>query len=232
MTRLAVLLGTFLSGATLAQGEGAGSRDRTRSDAAAVRTDDAADLHGLEIGIRAGYGLPLGSTAGTLGGGSASFSDTVKGMFPLWADVGWRLNPNWYIGGFFQYGFGSVGAAFTVCSQTGVSCSWNDMRAGLNVHYHFLPDGPVDPWLGLGAGYEWLSAGGNLSGTFHGFEFGNAQLGADYKVSPYFGVGPFVAFTVAQFTRVSDSGTSGDIADKKIHDWLIFGLRGVFDFAL
>jgi len=192
----------------------------------------ASDEHGLQLGLRAGYGVPLGSAANNAtGGGSLNQSDLIKGMIPLWADVGYRFNPNWYLGGFFQFG---IGFAPSNCND----CTLNDLRFGINIHYHLMPSETFDPWIGIGGGYEITNfSQGPASGNFKGFEFGNAQLGLDFKVAPTFSVGPFVAFTIAQYSDASVSipgfpsqGTS--ITNKAIHEWLAFGLRGAFNLNL
>jgi len=221
------LMGVTFSGASLAQTD----------PMQPTLVGGASELHGLELGLRVGYGVPLGSTAGTVAGGSADFSSSIKGMIPFWADVGYRINPNWYVGGFFQFGLGMLPSNSVFCNMTGVNCSENDLRAGINVHYHLLPTESFDPWVGIGAGYEWLNetispAGQpDISSKLDGFEFGNIHLGVDYKVSQNFGVGPFVTFTIAQFANSSFAGVSGSLTDKKIHEWLIFGIRGVYDLA-
>ena len=98
------------------------------------------------------------------------------------------------------------------------------------------PAESFDPWVGAGAGYEWLSFessanGGSLSATAGGFEFGNLQLGGDFAVAPNFGIGPFFTITLAEYRHIS--GTfNDDLATKSIHSWLIGGVRGVFDIGL
>jgi len=63
-------------------------------------------------------------------------------------------------------------------------------------------------------------------------------LGLDFKISPAFGLGPFATFTIAQFSTSTasfngqDVPGGGGIANKAIHEWLIFGARGVFDLLL
>jgi hypothetical protein len=195
-------------------------------------------IHGLELGVRVGYGVPFGTS-----GDTTSMSDAIKGMIPFWADVGYRIDSNWYLGGFFQFGLGLLpsNAQQAGCNIQGVSCSENNLRFGVNVHYHILPNQTLDPWVGIGAGYEILNISASAQGistsvSTRGFEFGNAQLGLDYKVSSAFGVGPFVTFTIAQFSDLSASLNGQDvqgvgITNKKIHEWLIFGLRGVFDLS-
>jgi hypothetical protein len=188
-------------------------------------------IHGLELGVRVGYGVPFGKSIN-----DTNWSDNISGMIPFWADVGYRIDSNWYLGGFFQYGLGFLPSG--LC-PTGLSCSTYDLRFGANLHYHFLPNQTLDPWVGIGAGYEIstisVSAQGSSASTsVNGFEFGNAQLGLDYKISSAFGIGPFATFTVAQFSNVSADAIvqpQPTVNSKGIHEWLIFGLRGVFDLS-
>ncbi len=197
---------------------------------------------GLSFGLRAGYGVPLGDAFGSTPDASGKLSDQIKGMIPLWLDVGYRLNPNLYLGGFFQFG---VGFSPSNCG-TLISCSQNDLRFGLNAHFHILPAEAFDPWVGIGAGYEILNESGfapslatSFSSSFGGFEFANLQLGVDMKLSPVFSVGPYVAFTVGQLSNGSGTLTTplgtvslSGIQDKKIHQWLMFGLKGQLNLSL
>src|SRR5207237_6458268 len=114
------------------------------------------------------------------------------------------------------------------------SCSGHDFRLGLDVHVHAAPAGAIDPWFGIGVGYEWLSiseSSGAVSqdSTLRGFEFARAELGADFAVSPGFKLGPFASFSLGKYSDGSTSGilgsASGGLGDTKIHEWLLFGLR-------
>lgn len=64
----------------------------------------------------------------------------------------------------------------------------------------------------------------------------NFQVGGDYHVTPSFGVGPFVALSLGQYSSASTSSgatsTSNDIPNKAMHEWLTFGLRGVYDISI
>ena len=229
--------------------------------AAAVLTASAASAFadggptGIELGLRTGYALPLGDASGgrtlTTSTGTttttttttgSSLSDGVSGQIPLWVDVGYRFTPNFYVGGFFQYGFAFIpNNAETGCGQGGVSCSGHDVMFGVNAHYHVMPDAPFDPWIGLGFGYETLTfnlsqAGQSADVSASGWQFVNFQVGGDYHVTPSFGVGPFVALSLGQYSSVSVSGggssTSNDIANKAMHEWLTFGLRGAYDISI
>jgi outer membrane protein W len=198
----------------------------------------------IEIGLRLGVGFPLGHEGETAGETSDDkLSSDLKAIIPIAIDAGYRINPNVYVGVLFQYGFGIVATDNnpTCASGSGVSCSGSDLRLGVDLHFHFAPGQSFDPWLGVGAGYEWLSldatAGGVDAGaTATGFEFGNVQLGGDIPVAPNFAIGPFVSLSFGEYGDVSFSqgGASMDmtITSKSFHEWLEFGVRGVYDIGL
>jgi outer membrane protein W len=106
-----------------------------------------------------------------------------------------------------------------------------------------VPLGRIDPWIGLGFGYEWLTANGNFassetsaSATLRGWEFVNLQGGVDWAVSDDVAIGPFVSVSFAEYTNISTdcsggacgSGVSESLSDKALHNWVVVGLRGTF----
>jgi outer membrane protein W len=223
----------------------------TASLAAAGNALAAPSASGIEIGARLGYQIPLGSVSGssTTTNGNTTITQTggdlgnvFSGGVPLSFDAGYRFNPNVYVGAFATYGFLFVNTDKSpTCKMSGVSCSGHQVELGVNLHYHIAPDSTFDPWVGVGFGYEWLTASlsvGGLSGdaTLTGFQFVNAQLGGDYKVAPNFGIGPFVMLAVGQFDSVSASSgsvsQSTDFTNKALHEWLSFGVRGAYDINL
>jgi hypothetical protein len=194
---------------------------------------------GAELGVRSGYSLPLGKTASN----GTDVSDLVTGTIPLWFDLGYRFTPHWMVGAYFAYGFGLLGSQYKDgCDVSGASCNVHDMRLGGQVHYHFRPQEDLDPWIGAGLGYEWLSTRAEGGGqgatlTLKGLEFLNLQAGLDFLLGDdkSFGLGPFVAMSFAQYGSGSCSikvaGTTtdcgGDI-DSTVHEWFTVGVRGVF----
>jgi outer membrane protein W len=193
------------------------------------------------IGLRLGYALPMGSVDKNSDGSSEKMSDGVSGQFPIWLDLGYMVTPNVMLGLYGQYAFGSLAgeikAACDQDAQFGVSCSESDIRFGVQGQYHILPTEKVDPWLGLGVGYEMMKisvsgAGQDGSVTLKGFEFANLQGGVDFKPLPNLGVGPFVSFSFGQYGSSSSDGAAAslnqDITNKAIHEWLTFGVRGAF----
>jgi len=203
----------------------------------------ASDRGAVELGLRVGYGLPAGHEGETATDVSnASVSSDVSGIVPIIVDAGYRFVPNFYLGLSFQYAPGFVNSDQNPgCSQSGVSCSATDLRLGLNAHYHFAPGQSFDPWLGLGIGYEWMLISvdtglGSADGTVSGFEFANFQLGGDVAVTPDFGLGPFLSVSLGEYSGISTSGATTsvdmDITNKSVHEWFLFGVRGVYDIKL
>lgn len=216
---------------------------------AVLGTVSSAQAGGFELGARVGYGLPLGKADD-----NSDLSDGIKGMIPLQLDLGYRVTPAFSIGGYVMYGIGFAGddiskACDAAEGQPGVSasCTAHDIRLGIQAQYHFLPRKRLDPWVGAGLGYEWLTVGADVSGggaeadvstTGKGFEFINLQAGLDYKVSPALALGPFLSFSFGQYSDSSSScsgnacmgfdSTSQEIEDKAAHQWLLLGIRGTF----
>ena len=81
-------------------------------------------------------------------------SDVDSYTIPLQLDAGVRLGGRWFIGAYFSYGFGGS-TSDTLC-PTG-DCSANTLRFGGQVHWHPLGNVGLDPWVGIGSGYEKVS---------------------------------------------------------------------------
>ena len=216
--------------------------------AAAPNAAPAAELPapGFEIGARVGYAFSAGNIGAVANGTDEKLSDFVSGQWPLWLDVGYRLTPSLYLGGFFQYGFGAVNEdEQTGCRNANVNCSASDIRVGVMGRYQFAVGGPVLPWLGLGVGYEWgsfsvsgpvLGVDSDIETSRSGFEFANLQAGADYYLAPRVTVSPFISVSIGQYQSVSTTTTIGttttttttteeDLAKKSLHQWILIGVR-------
>lgn len=221
-----------------------------------------------ELGLRTGYGIPIGRYYDRESNTTAAeaeqqdfleINSDAAGQIPIWFDLGARIGKV-YVGGYIAYGivvFSSEHADdceaiddFAQSLGGSASCTFHGLRLGANAHYHFgEPGASFDPWLGGGFGYEWLTQGvfleaqgreGDVSLTYHGFEFLNVQAGIDVPVSESAGFGPFIAATLASYQTGSGSCTgdacddetssSEDLDDTSIHAWVFFGVRGTFRF--
>jgi outer membrane protein W len=207
-------------------------------DAAASASASSADAGGkIKIGLRLGYALPLGKATDTPSG---ELNKVVSGMIPIWLDLGYMVTPNIMIGLYAQYGLVMIKSADTATDPgcpSGADCSGNDIRIGLQGQYHISPAASLDPWVGLGIGYEMLnykvSANGQ-EGKFgvKGLEFANIQGGADFKLADSFTVGPFLSFSLGQFSSQSADpeppGFNSSIDKTAMHEWLTLGVKGTF----
>ncbi|MCE9667730.1 porin family protein [Myxococcus stipitatus] len=211
--------------------------------------EQSAEDRGFNLGLRVGYGLPVGNAVGAPDGGEAGkLSDAVSGVIPLQLDVGYSFNSNLALGAYFQYGLGMLAED---CVD-GADCSVRQLRFGVNLTYHFLPGAKLRPWLGLGVGYEKLNvtasaseAGESIDITtsIHGFEFASVQGGLDYRINERFSVGPYLMVTAAMYSTTSISVDSSidspifdemeeseGIDDKAVHLWPMAGVRMQFHF--
>ena len=196
---------------------------------------------GFEAGVRAGIGIPFGEVGETQG----DLDDAAALQIPLQLDVGVRLFGSWFVGAYLQYGFAIISDDLAGCDDSDlldVDCSGSDVRLGIQVHYHFMPRNKLDPWLGLGFGYEWATLnleGGNvkIAATYSGFEFFALQFGLDIEISKHVRLGPFLSFSLAVYDDVSvecsgnnfcGGGFFDEIQETTMHEWLMLGVRASF----
>lgn len=193
----------------------------------------------FEAAVRAAVGIPIGNATGetTRAPNGTTLADLVAWTVPLELELGARIGPA-FVGGYVSYAFGKAGNAL----EGGTSRSASNVRFGFEVLWHLGPDRPVDPWVGLGVGYEWLNlsvggTGGAITGSARGFEWVNLQLGIDFALGRSFRLGPFVRSRVAQYdtaslglinTQGGEAGSTGDIQSKAVHTWIDVGLRFAF----
>ncbi len=181
----------------------------------------------FQLGLRLGYAPAMGDAAK-----DAPLKDGIKSQIPIQIDAMYKITPEWAAGLYFSYGFGQVGSAEQdSCDAFGVDCSMTVMRFGAQGTYTFTKVSPsFVPWAGLGIGYEALTekvalGGASVSQDITGWEFLNLQVGGDYKVSPAFAFGPYIMYSIGQFSSVEGNS----ITDKAMHEWFNIGIRGKFD---
>jgi len=186
---------------------------------------------GVELGLRTGVSIPFGKIVAT-SGGDAALNDSVSAGIPVQADLGYRFNPYFYAGV-----YGGYSSLFPKGCPNGADCSAHTFRIGGNVQFHPAGDVPTDPWFGIGFGYEWLKlsqsgVGTNQNLDVNGFEFANLQGGVDFALEPTVKLGPFLTFSLAEYRYGSTSGSfgsgSGELSGKKVHEWLMIGIRAAF----
>ena len=194
--------------------------------AAASAEPDPNATH-FEVALRVGFGVPLGSAYQNDTGGDQSLGDIDSFTIPVQIDLGARLGGAWFLGAYFSYGFGGSNST-TACS--GGACTPSTLRFGGQVHWHLLGNASTDPWIGLGSGYERVSVSSDAgTATLSGWEFANIQAGLDFALGSAVKLGPWVSFSLGQYSSASSSGSGGgisiDLQNKTLHEWITGGIR-------
>ncbi|MBE7482936.1 MAG: hypothetical protein HS104_23550 [Polyangiaceae bacterium] len=193
----------------------------------AVDTSAPPDAGGkIKLGLRLGYELPMGDSAKDV-----KLSDSVSGGIPIWLDLGYMVTPNIMVGLYASYAILMLNSDIKdACDAASVDCSASQLRFGLQGQYHLSPGESMNPWFGLGVGLEMVDqkAGDTKSGV-SGLEFATLMAGADFKVADNIGVGPFLNFSIGQYSKVTGDN-EGDIEDKAMHQWLTIGVKGTIGF--
>lgn len=222
------LLGLAVIAALVALAQPASARGRR-----AWRGDDRMANLGFEAALRTGFAIPYGEAAE-----GSTLSKLTAGVIPFQLDLGYRVTPHVF-GGLLV----SAGPALGGDCASGFSCSAAQVRVGGQVHVHLAPRAALDPWIGLGFGYEYLHTKtettlpfvGTLTSTtnLHGMEFAQLQMGGDLRFGPQLGVGLFVNLSVGQYfsteSRSGDLTQTGDISNRALHGWVTFGARIVMN---
>ncbi len=185
-----------------------------------------------ELSLNAGFALPLGSAVNNI-----NESDVINFAVPFGIAVGYRIAGAVFLGATFTYGpFGTPSSTtLATCATTGTSCHSSDYRVGFTVQWHPLGSRGLDPYVGIGAGYEWLivdvSGGGtDLTAQYNGFTWVDVPLGVDFRLSKDIRLGPYLDFAMGQYRNASVTygGVSQLIPERAIHFWLSAGVRVVF----
>jgi hypothetical protein len=190
-----------------------------------IVTSEEPPPSGMRVALRSGFAVPIGVPF--TGGGT--LSDTIAGQVPLRVDIGFRIQRHFYIGG-----MGQLGMVLPRHCPSGASCSGTDGRVAAMAAWHFLPELRLDPWIGVGMGFEILTISRSVDGAavdiaMRGVELLNAEVGADLRAARGLRMGPVLSTSVGRFTSITVNGTSTRDFDAAVHGWLMLGLRGAFD---
>lgn len=195
---------------------------------------------GFTLGLRTGYGMPLGTA-----GDGVKLGRLTWGAVPVQLDVGYRLLDNLEIGGYFSYGFAGLSSdarsALEASGATKIS-GHVVQRVGLQATYRLMPGNVIVPWATVGFGYEWLRYASADVSTPNGTDelevgFGGLEasltLGAEYEIAPSFAVGPYLGLSAGRYDRhlatVDAAGASdGSVGSKALHEWLSVGVKATY----
>lgn len=188
------------------------------------------------VSARTGFSLPLGSVAG--GASEKPLDQLVLGQIPLQVDLGGRMG-NLFVGGYAAMAANLLASKYD-CNPL-ARCSSSSISFGLQIHYHLAPERPLNPWFGVGVGYELLQVrredrvnDANYSqSVVHGPQLLKLMGGAEFRASSKFGVGPFAEISLGEYwnessrlkTNQMDVATSDALVGKALHAWIGLGVR-------
>jgi hypothetical protein len=195
---------------------------------------------GLTLSLRAGYATPGGEIADDVDPVSGAeiyppLDDVVVRKIPFWIELGYRFTPVVWGGIYLELAPVRGDRSFCLPDR---SCEASTVRFGLDLQLHFSPRGSLDPWIGVGGGIEILNAElfdptANAISEFSwaGFELPLVEAGLDVAVSRQVALGPYVSWSLGQYTSFSVrtpgfADESGRLDDRAFHSWFEVGLRG------
>lgn len=202
---------------------------------AALLSAPAAAAAQLQLGVRFGVAFPSGDFQE-----DAPVGNLVDRTLPIGLEVGWRFWDHLTVGIHGQYGFGKLDAALQRdCDQFRSTCSVSTIRAGIHARWALRPEGRIDPWFGVGMGYEWFRntvENGGLEATlaYRGFEWARGEMGLDVRFGR-FAVGPWLSFGLGIYSDRTlevppDVSASEKVANGATHGWFEAGVRGLVTF--
>lgn len=197
------------------------------------------------MGLRLGLEGPSGPATGAAGDTMSARHSVLAGSMGL--DPGWKVTDAVFVGGYVTMiptGSGENPRIERACEDSDsdgkddVLCDAATYRFGAQGQYHFRPAETVNPWLGLGAGYEIetqsvdaYSPRRTESTTSRGWEL--TLTGAvDFRFGRVFGLGLWCStqfgWYVSSTTTINGRTTfDGSIPDTAMHRWTGGGLRMV-----
>jgi hypothetical protein len=198
---------------------------------AASRAEEGAAEHGLQLklGLGLGYGIPMGDVVK-----DEKLSDLYGGEIPVELEASYRFTHAISAGVYVGYGLGLVSSKEVNGEKASdfidSIASW---RFGVQGEYEFAKVGPALPFAALRVGYVTESIGlkGGETMKASGWEYLTLIGGADFEVAKSFGVGPFVSFSLGQYTTEKVPGGSSESIpsdERAMHEWLTIGVRGSF----
>ncbi len=226
-----------LSWCGAAHAAGGLSADWDRPPPSAIDATLPPAARGFQAALRSGLQLPWGEVGDA---GGDELSARYGWQVPVSIDIGLKLAKPWFIGAYGGAAYGSIGSgnvAEQACAAPGVTCSTLSYQVGAQVQFHLAPSDRLNPWFGLGGGYEWFrqelrSADYSEQQESSGLALLKAFIGLDYRYQRLFGFGPFIEMSLGRFqatrTFVDDQRThEGPVEPGAWHGFLTLGARVV-----
>ena len=195
---------------------------------------------GFQLDTRVSVQAPAGSFA------NGTSLSSILGARAYWAfDLGWKVNEWLFLGGYLGGSMGGEGGSVSqACQaatqalqdQTDENSSSACLTLGIDVGAIAIaslnPAGAVDPWVGLGLGYEHQTyAYVGVRGEFDGLEVPLLLGGVEFRArnanrESRFGIGPYLGATVQKYSNGSVASFEGSSSvSPGTHTWIHIGVR-------
>lgn len=183
----------------------------------------------FEVGLSSGY------SSASFGKALASEGFDSLWAIPLTVDLDYRFAKHWSAGVYGELGF--INNSAPDVEDVDETIKGQHFRLGVEALYHSALDRRVQPWFGVGLGYDALRATYRERSTYlpigavdtgdpgrsiraSGFELGHVQLGIDFALVPGFAFGPFVGASVVAY-----GGRRGFFSSDDCNVWSNVGLK-------
>lgn len=190
----------------------------------------------ISLSWRVGWTIPNGNAFATASGPVRLASQFAGQLVPIHVDAGFLLRRRLVLGGYLEWSHVFVnghggGPAEQVCHSAGAtSCSGASVRLGAQALVKLLADRVVEPWVGIGAGYEFLWYTADAKGEavrsrkYGGWDL-TAQAGLDLRIARYLRadlkIGPYGSVSLGQYGL--------DVERRATHQLVQLGLRGTLE---
>lgn len=182
------------------------------------------ELPVLQGGVSMGVALPVGR----LDASGLALGSAVSPQVTFTLEASYRATPALELGLYLLVGVGtSYDPLNGYCIAAGAWCDAGQLGLGAFPRWSFLPHGPVNPWIMLSGGLEWLSIWNEYRDAFDYFGW---QVGAAAGVDLRLGGSASVSFQAGsrwgEFTSLSVRGMLPPIAfQPALHGWIDLGVR-------
>jgi hypothetical protein len=199
--------------------------------AATVAEETPAAEHGiqLKLGLGAGFGIPFGEVRKDV-----KLADLYAGEIPIELEASYRFTHAISAGVYAGYAYGLVSSnEVEGVKASDALSSIQTLRLGVQGEYELAKVGPAFPYATVRVGYvaETLKSRTGADAKASGWEYFTLVGGADFEVAERFAVGPFVSFSLGQYTTEKSSGEASQSipsSERALHEWLTIGVRGSF----
>lgn len=190
----------------------------------------------VTIGLRAGYAF----SGGKVSRNQLAISDFVTGQIPFTLEAGYKFfGRKLAVGAYLEAGPMLLTESFKNQGDSGSTVG--HFAAGVQALWNFMPESAVQPWAGLGFGWDYLEVNEDFGSAYpyhfykyNGLEFVKIQTGFDCRLTGKISAGPVIAIGIGQYLSGTDEVMAGPATklsyDPAVHEWVSFALRGSCTF--